>query len=206
MLNWIVLFYHSICILFQLDSEDKTGDYQCLAQYGASVVASVPGRITISTVQDFPAQSDTVTTVSAGNTIIWWCDLPYSNPPAYVDYYKGGNFVKPKHNIQKVSSLIIPNVSEHDSGIYKCKVNILGENRESRAALSLKVVNSNSFREAPRFLRPPKKIYVAVKGMLYTANYYGNGMGFNRHRRGYNISFREGHFLCNFNYTPANSF
>lgn len=149
----------------QFMNEKQAGDYQCLAQYGASVVASVPGRITKSTLERFPKQDNTVITVTAGNTVIWWCELPFANPPAYIDYYKDGSYVTPKHSLQRITqSLVIPNVTEHDTGIYKCRVgNALLSRHESSAMLNLKVV-SRADREKPRFIRTPKRAYTVIKG------------------------------------------
>lgn len=151
---------------FQLDSESKAGDYQCLARYGASVVASIPGRITKSVLEKFPPQNNTVITVSPGNTVIWWCELPYSNPPPFVDYYKDGSYVLPRHNLQSLTqSLIIPDVTEKDSGIYKCRVgnSLSGSKQESKASLILNVVR-NGWKEETRFVREPRKTYTVVKG------------------------------------------
>lgn len=154
----------------QFTNESQAGDYQCLAQYGASTVASIPGRITKSTLERFPKQNDTIITVTAGNTVIWWCELPFANPPAYIDYYKDGGYLIPKHNLQRITqSLVIPNVAEHDSGIYKCQVgNVLFPKQESSAVLNLKVV-ARGDREKPRFIRAPKKSYTVIKGMYLQA-------------------------------------
>lgn len=156
-------------------SETQAGDYQCLAQYGASVVASVPGRITIATFEPFPKEHSAYVTVSEGNTIIWWCDVPFSNPPAFVDYYRNDSFI-PKDNLQKVTqSLILHNVTRRESGQYRCQFgNNLLLRQQTRAYLHLQVV-SHAPKEMPRLLWPQKKNnYTVTKGLShFYVNRYG---------------------------------
>ncbi|XP_044748599.1 interference hedgehog-like [Coccinella septempunctata] len=64
------------------------GDYQCLSYYGASVIASVPSRVTIATLDNFTKVGERKVDVVPGNTILWKCELPYANQDPYVDYFK----------------------------------------------------------------------------------------------------------------------
>lgn len=72
----------------QVNSKKAAGDYQCLAIYGVSVLASVPGRITIAEIGNFPPGRNLRYTVAAGNSVAIHCDLPLSNPPPSVEYFR----------------------------------------------------------------------------------------------------------------------
>lgn len=150
---------------FQSSNKTVAGDYQCLAHYGASIVASVPGRITITTLEKFVPQESIQVTVTSGNTVLWRCDPPISNPPALIDYYKNEVYVIPRLPNLRLQSLIIPNVNSSDSGVYKCKANniIQQASQEASFSLDLKVVNGG-LTQKPRFVIPPKKSYTVNAG------------------------------------------
>lgn len=152
-------------VTFQLFNESQAGDYQCLAQFGATVLASVPARITIATLGRVPRQEDTHLTVVAGNTVVWWWEIPSSDPPASIDYFRNGHYFPPKHNLQRTThSLILPNVTTRDSGAYRCRIdNTVLQKQETTSVLDLKVVQ-NAPLERPRPIRPFKETYVVVKG------------------------------------------
>lgn len=95
------------------------GDYQCLAYYGAFVVASVPWRITLARLGQSHPQKSVSVTVQAGNTVSWRCDVPESNPLAYVDYTKDDKYISPPDVGNRVKSMILPHVNVGESGIYK---------------------------------------------------------------------------------------
>lgn len=147
-------------------SNSMAGDYQCLAYYGASVVASVPGRITITTMGRYPKQETIYKTVTAGNTVLWRCEPPTSNPPAYIDYYmKNKNYFPLNSDDPKTTSLILKNVNASNSGEYKCSANNIIENNriDSDFSLNLKVIESGPD-TAPSFIIPPTKVYTVEKG------------------------------------------
>lgn len=148
-----------------MDNESQAGDYQCLAQIGATILASVPARITIATLERIPRQDDSSLVVAAGNTVIWWWETPFSDPPASIDYFKNGLYFSPKHNLQRTTrSLILPNVTVDDSGVYKCRVeNTVLQQEETTSVLNLKVV-ANMPHEKPHLIRPLKEMYTVVKG------------------------------------------
>lgn len=145
-------------------SKSVAGDYQCLAHYGASVVASIPGRITITTLGKFTPQNSVQVNVVVGNTLLWRCDFPQSNPPAYIDYYKNGAYVNPEVLV-RTQSLIIQNLSIAHSGKYECIANNIIQQNSLNADfnLNLKIVNSGPI-QAPKFLIPPKKFYTVNSG------------------------------------------
>ncbi|RZC36440.1 interference hedgehog-like [Asbolus verrucosus] len=145
------------------DSKKIAGDYQCLAHYGASVVASVPWRITISNSGQFPEQENIEVTVIAGNTINWRCEPPTeANPEPYIEYYHNDRYIKPSTPIQ-TKSLIVPSVTTEHTGKYICKSFSSTQPITSTTFLNLKVVKSGPL-QSPRFIMPPKKVYTVIKG------------------------------------------
>lgn len=149
----------------QLHNESQAGDYQCLAQIGATVLASVPARITIATLERVPKQEDTYLAVAAGNTVIWWWEMPFSDPPASIDYFKNDLYLSPHYSLQRITrSLILHNVTVEDSGIYKCRIdNTVLQKQEYTSILNLKVVQ-NAPHEKPHLIRPLKEMYTVVRG------------------------------------------
>ncbi|KAJ8938581.1 hypothetical protein NQ318_013635 [Aromia moschata] len=138
------------------------GDYQCLAYYGAYVIALVPSRLTIATIKDFPSQKSDDLTVVAGNTVAWRCLPPESNPEALIDYYKNEQYVVPYPRTQS-KSLILPNVSVESSGVFKCNATNNMETKSSPTRFDLKVVNRGP-PKAPFFVIEPRRTYTAIKG------------------------------------------
>ncbi|XP_017787344.1 PREDICTED: interference hedgehog-like isoform X2 [Nicrophorus vespilloides] len=149
-------------LTIKLTNSSSAGDYQCLAHYGASVVASVPDRITLTTLRNFPVQHTTHAVVSSGNTVVWKCDPPYSNPAAYVDYYYKD---KPCPNSQG-SSLVLQNIAEDQSGLYKCQaMNSLNPSSKVTSSGNLNItVKAHMQAEKPRFIVQPQSIYILQKG------------------------------------------
>lgn len=103
-------------------------------------------------------------TVTTGNTILWQCDPPLSNPPAAIDYYKNGAYISLSIPIQ-TPSLIIPNVNVSHTGKYTCIANnlIQQSSQKNDFYLSLKIVNSGP-NQAPVFIKPLKTSYTVNAG------------------------------------------
>ncbi|XP_044255166.1 interference hedgehog-like isoform X3 [Tribolium madens] len=146
----------------QAKSDDIAGDYQCLAYYGASVVASIPWRLTIANISEFPPQEKIEVTVLPGNTINWRCDPPEANPEPYLDYHKNGIYVPPFVRVM-TKSLIIPNVTTDNSGSYTCKSGNVCNDKVSSVLFNLKV-DKRAPREPPKFIIRPKSVYNVTKG------------------------------------------
>ncbi|CAH1962264.1 unnamed protein product [Acanthoscelides obtectus] len=139
-----------------------SGDYQCLAFYGTKALASVPSRVTMARLEPFPKQNSLEETVSVGNTVTWRCAVPKSNPEAYIQYFKDGQFLN--HTDVKMNSLILPNVKEEDTGVYTCIAdNGITDSVNSSAKLNLRIVRNGPSR-APYFLIEPKDVYTILKG------------------------------------------
>ncbi|CAG9763006.1 unnamed protein product [Ceutorhynchus assimilis] len=152
-------------LAIKLKNEDVAGDYQCLAYYGASVIASVPWRITLARMENLPAQKNISISVQSGNTVSWRCQVPESNPPAYVDYSKGSSYVSPPNFIDNRASksMILTNVSVGDSGTYKCATTNMFERKDLNAVLNLEVLRNGPYM-APSFVTKPLSEYTAIKG------------------------------------------
>lgn len=146
-------------------NKSVAGDYQCLAYYGASVIASIPGRITLTSLEEFPKQKNISVVVTEGNTVIWRCDPPMSNPTAYIEYMKNDRYYESNYS-WSTDSLILDNVTINDSGVYKCKAgNLILSNlaRYSDFSLHLRVVKRLQS-QPPTFILPPKLNYTVRKG------------------------------------------
>ncbi|KAJ8912662.1 hypothetical protein NQ315_012738 [Exocentrus adspersus] len=146
----------------QVNSTNVAGDYQCLAYYGAYVVASVPWQLRIASIQPFPNQESKQVAVTAGNTVSWRCIPPESNPEVYIDYYRNDQYISPVYQNLQTKSLILPNVSADKSGIYKCSATNTLDTVNSSTSLNLRVVK-NAPTRAPYFIIEPRDTYVALK-------------------------------------------
>ncbi|XP_049826185.1 interference hedgehog-like isoform X2 [Aethina tumida] len=150
-------------LTIKANNNDVAGDYQCLAYYGASVVANVPWRISIAKQNDFSYQPNAHAEVTEGNTVSWRCEPPDTNPEAYIDYYKGDQLIMPPFEEPKIKSLLLEKVRYEDSGQYKCTAAVNGIKYTSKATLTLKVHRHMENKE-PSFIIKPKETYTVTKG------------------------------------------
>uniref|UniRef100_A0A182FQQ4 Interference hedgehog n=1 Tax=Anopheles albimanus TaxID=7167 RepID=A0A182FQQ4_ANOAL len=171
-----------------LVSERTIGEYQCVAWFGASALASIPARLTLATIgleQDTSGTSysagsgryDRVPStmmrrvlptipqqhykVYPGNSIIVDCGEIISNPPPIWSYYKDGMTIYPNvTQIQTGRRLILPNLTQRDSGTYWCSAvnSITG----SEVVLPQKTTIQVDYvaRSAPRALSLPLNVSV----------------------------------------------
>ncbi|CAG9864415.1 unnamed protein product [Phyllotreta striolata] len=147
-------------LTLQVNSTQNAGDYQCLAYYGAYVVASIPWRLTIAKLGEFPRQAGAEATVAPGNAVLWRCPAPESNPEASIEYYKGGELVNQRG---QTKSLVLGRVGVEDTGIYTCRATNTIKTANSTAYLRLKVDRYAPYSQ-PRFIVEPKKTYTVLKG------------------------------------------
>lgn len=76
--------------------QNSAGDYQCLAWFGPSAVASIPARLTFASIAldavraaaDEMPPSERSWHVQAGNVVLVKCAPVVSNPPAVWSFYK----------------------------------------------------------------------------------------------------------------------
>lgn len=71
-----------------MNDESQIGDYQCVAWYGASAIASNPARLSLAELGPIPPPSNKSLEVSEGNNIGIKCRTPYSKPSAVIQFYK----------------------------------------------------------------------------------------------------------------------
>uniref|UniRef100_A0A182PRH7 Interference hedgehog n=1 Tax=Anopheles epiroticus TaxID=199890 RepID=A0A182PRH7_9DIPT len=118
-------------------SESTIGEYQCVAWFGASAIASIPARLTLATIgleaESIPGRHDRVPTtmrriqplqhfkVFPGNSIIIDCGDIVSNPPPIWSYYRDGMTIYPNvTQLQTGRRLILASLTQRDSGTYWC--------------------------------------------------------------------------------------
>ncbi|XP_049288252.1 interference hedgehog-like isoform X2 [Anopheles funestus] len=118
-------------------SESTIGEYQCVAWFGASAIASIPARLTLATIgleaESVPGRHDRVPTtmrriqpqqhfkVFPGNSIIIDCGDIVSNPPPIWSYYKDGMTIYPNvTQLQTGRRLILASLTQRDTGTYWC--------------------------------------------------------------------------------------
>ncbi|KAE8738964.1 hypothetical protein FOCC_FOCC015542 [Frankliniella occidentalis] len=165
-------------LIVRVNDDRQTGDYQCVAWYGASALASVPAHLSLAQMGDFPFAVDKVIEVSKGNTVLIHCQSPSSNPPAVLQYFKDEKNL-PAASVQVISStgsLVLPNVSEKDEGVYTCSASnyITGNTRTSHQKISLRVTRSTEPQQ-PRFPFRPEDNYTVSAGSNVTLECAGTG-------------------------------
>ncbi|XP_058055756.1 interference hedgehog-like [Anopheles bellator] len=127
-------------------SDGTIGEYQCVAWFGASAIASIPARLTLATIGPVADQADLMSVgtrydprsptmmrrvlptipqqyfkVHPGNSIIIDCGEIVSNPPPIWSYYKDGITIYPNvTQLQPGRRLILASLVQRDSGTYWC--------------------------------------------------------------------------------------
>jgi hypothetical protein len=61
---------------------------QCVVEFGAEALTSLPAQLTIAQLDPFQPQNNKTLDVAEGNTVAITCDAPYSNPPPVIQFYK----------------------------------------------------------------------------------------------------------------------
>ncbi|XP_050083879.1 interference hedgehog-like isoform X2 [Anopheles aquasalis] len=172
-----------------LVSERTIGEYQCVAWFGASALASIPARLTLATIgleQDGSGSTGSLAgsgrydrvpstmmrrvlptipqqhyKVYPGNSIIVDCGEIISNPPPIWSYYKDGKTIYPNvTQIQTGRRLILPNLTLRDSGTYWCSA--VNSITGSEVVLPQKTTIQVDYvaRSAPRALSLPLNVSV----------------------------------------------
>ncbi|XP_052863109.1 interference hedgehog-like [Anopheles cruzii] len=131
-------------------SDGTIGEYQCVAWFGASAIASIPARLTLATIGPVADQADMMSVATGGgrypdprsptmmrrvlptipqqhfkvypgNSIIVDCGEIVSNPPPIWSYYKDGITIYPNvTQLQPGRRLILAALTQRDSGTYWC--------------------------------------------------------------------------------------
>lgn len=148
--------------------------FQCVAWFGASALASVPAKLSLAEIKPFPHQPEKRYQVTVGNIVSIFCPPPVSNPSALIQYYHNDKKLSPQHVriLPTSNSLLLQNVSVHDSGVYTCSATnyITGQTFVAPFRVILDVVPSRSVpSSAPKFLSAPQTNYVVQSGKLCLA-------------------------------------
>nr|CAD7393998.1 unnamed protein product [Timema cristinae] len=148
----------------QVQDKRQTGDYQCVAWFGASALASIPARLTLAEIEPFAPREAQSYTVTKGNTVALRCDAPYSQPPAGLHYHKDGHKLP-----ESMGTLLLQNVTSRDSGSYTCSaINYLtGQVVTQPQPMNLTVLSEGPDEE-PHFLTTPPGNYTAQYGSNIT--------------------------------------
>ncbi|KAL1138634.1 hypothetical protein AAG570_008697, partial [Ranatra chinensis] len=157
--------------------EKQEGDYQCVAWFGASALASIPAKLTMAKLQPFLYQPLKQYTVSIGNTVAINCPPPVSTPPAFIQYYHNDRALPVSTNILPTTgTLLITNVTSKDAGVYTCSATnyITGLIINSPLKVTLMVVPPGE-KEPPKFLTPPQASYTIQAGQNVTLECSGVG-------------------------------
>lgn len=88
-INTLMLMHTDVLLFFQIYS-------QCVAEFGAEALTSLPAQLTIAVLDPFQPHSNKTLEVVEGNTVAISCDAPYSNPPPVIQFYKDGRYVEPE--------------------------------------------------------------------------------------------------------------
>ncbi|XP_014290783.1 interference hedgehog [Halyomorpha halys] len=164
-------------LLVKFEDEKQEGDYQCVAWFGASALASTPARLTLAELQPFLYQPQKEVRVTPGNTVAIACPPPVSKPPAVIQYLQDGTIMPESSNtLATTGTLILPNVTAKDSGVYTCTATnyITGMVINSPMKVILKVEKSNES-GSPRFLYQPQTKYTVQAGQNISLECCGIG-------------------------------
>ena len=131
----------------------EVGQYQCVTEQRSSedvtnnphshyFVASISGHLSLAYLKDFSNRRGNIIEAYEGNEVVIGCDVPKSNPPAFVQYYKNGLIVKSEDDVTIINenAIFISNASaERDSGNYSCEVSnhMTGERKKSPVPIQL---------------------------------------------------------------------
>ncbi|KAK9512348.1 hypothetical protein O3M35_000794 [Rhynocoris fuscipes] len=161
----------------KFNDEKQEGDYQCVAWFGASALASTPARLTLAKLQPFQYEPNRHYVVTGGNNVVINCPPPISKPPAIIQYLHNKNIMSESTTILPTTgSLLLSNVSQRDSGIYTCSATnyITGQIIDSPLKVTL-TVEPPGEPASPRFLYTPQAKYIVQTGQNVSVECSGVG-------------------------------
>ncbi|EEB14437.1 conserved hypothetical protein [Pediculus humanus corporis] len=162
-------------LVFKMNNESQIGDYQCIAWYGASAIASNSARLSLAEIGPIPPKSYRSVTVSEGNNIGIKCRSPYSKPAAFIQYYK--NNVSVEAHVSKSGTLLLTNVTSKDSGLYSCSITnpYVKENAIFLPSYDNILVSTDLKENPPQFSYLPESLYTVQIGANVTLECVGYG-------------------------------
>ncbi|XP_037278778.2 interference hedgehog [Rhipicephalus microplus] len=153
--------------------------YQCAAQMGELLIMSTPATAIVATLTPFAPQEDVHVSVTAGNTAVVPCRLPYSNPPAVSEFRFNKTSVNrtvDRHHIMPSGDLQIQSSTIWDSGVYFCTAhNPLIKKRLTASHKIYLTVHEPAAEEVPSFTSVPPEVVNVVTGSNVTIECAANG-------------------------------
>ncbi|CAG0915227.1 unnamed protein product [Notodromas monacha] len=148
--------------------DKQLGDYQCVAWFGSSGLASVAGTLDLAQLLPFPSPNgqEKKLAVIEGNAAVIKCQAPFSRPQATITFYKEGAVVFPDGDN---GNLIIYDLRMNDTGSYTCSAHnhITNQVQMANVNSSLKVVNT-PYTVQPAFKVKPLALNHVVRGSNLT--------------------------------------
>ncbi|KAJ6636752.1 Interference hedgehog [Pseudolycoriella hygida] len=160
-------------------NQNTVGEYECVAWFGASALASIPARLTLAAISLdnkttlYDSNTKTHRTlppeivhwkVHPGNSIVIKCGDVVSNPAPAWSFFKDNHPVPTSVPQLSSGSLILQSVAPEHSGIYSCSaVNSITGN-EIKLWQKIELMVENTTRSAPQFLVSPVQKFSVKPG------------------------------------------
>ncbi|RZF47790.1 hypothetical protein LSTR_LSTR006054 [Laodelphax striatellus] len=159
-------------LMVKVTDENQTGDYQCIAWFGASALASTPAKLTLAELKPFLYQPLRHYSVTVGNTVAIDCPAPVSNPNPVIEYLHNDI----KLPVPSTKTLLLVNVTAKDDGVYTCMAtNYITAQTVTSPLRTTLVVTQATAPSPPRFLATPQSLYVSQIGQNVTMECSGVG-------------------------------
>jgi hypothetical protein len=148
--------------------ELQLGEYQCLSGAGNVFFASLPAVLDIARLGDFLPERNRLIEVFVDNDAVIDCKVPESNPPAFVQFYKGGDMINVENedNVRMLNgdTLLIHDVRASDAGRYTCSAfnHITNQKKMSAAHTDLKLKEASKNEKSRPTYRPRESYPVPV--------------------------------------------
>ncbi|XP_055374768.1 interference hedgehog isoform X2 [Condylostylus longicornis] len=166
-------------------SPETIGEYQCVAWFGTSALASVAAQLSLATINEI-YKNDVLRNyqnpdeaskwkVAPKNSLLIKCGSIVSNPAPVWSFYKNNIPVIPIDSNWPPGSLVLNNVTSKDTGIYSCSAmnSITGQEIKLKHTIDLTVDYTQ--RMPPYFLTQPATKVLAHPGQTIVLECPGVG-------------------------------